>query len=91
MTFKIPERLYKTTDGRLVRHGDPEAAFLAFPAGHELSEEEAQRWGVTAFYAAVKARSAPVENKMATAPSNKSAPRVDPGAVKTLTSKGSET
>lgn len=91
MTFTVPERLYKTTDGRLVRHNDPAAAFLAFPAGHELSEEEAQRWGVTAFYAAEKARSAPIESKMAAPPPNKGAHRVDPGAVKTLTSKGSVT
>lgn len=84
MTFIVPERLYKTADGRLVRHNDPEAAFLAFPAGHELSDEEAQRWGVTAFYAAVKARSAPIDNKMAARPADK-------GAVKVSTSKGSGT
>lgn len=48
--FKVPERLYRTGDGRLVRHGDPAGAFLAFPAGYELSDEEATRLGVRAFY-----------------------------------------
>lgn len=80
MTFKVPERLYRTEEGQLVRHGDPSAAFLAFPAGHEMSDEEAVRWGVRAFYdAAAKARpAATVENKMAARPADK-------GAVKLMT------
>lgn len=82
--FRVPERLYRTESGRLVRHGDPEAAFLAFPVGHELSDEEAERLGVTAFYETLKARSVPIDNKMAARPADKS-------AVKVLTSKGSET
>lgn len=44
--FKVTERVYRTVDGRLVRHGDPTAAFLAFPAGMELSDEEARRSGL---------------------------------------------
>jgi hypothetical protein len=80
MTFKVPERLYHdATKTRLLRHNDPEAAFLAFPAGTELPDEEAKRLGVIAFYAAEeKARSAPVENKMAARPADK-------GGVKLLT------
>jgi hypothetical protein len=73
MTFKVPERIYRTDAGLLVRHGDPRAAFLAFPAGYEMSDEEAQRWGVRAFFDGEKARSAPIVNKMAARPADKSA------------------
>lgn len=81
MTFKVPERLYRTVTGRLVRHNDPEASFLAFPAGHELSDEEAARHGVTAFYAPAPAVSVvngstakPLgEEKMAARPRDKAA------------------
>jgi hypothetical protein len=69
--FKVPERLYRTTDGRLVRHNDPEAAFLAFPAGAELSDEEARRYGVAGFFAE-KARAAAPQNKLGARPSDKS-------------------
>jgi hypothetical protein len=31
---------------RLVREGDPEAAFLAYPAGVSISDEEARRVGL---------------------------------------------
>jgi hypothetical protein len=45
--FRVPRRLYWTADrGRLVQHGDVDAAFLAFPAGHELALEEARRFGL---------------------------------------------
>lgn len=45
--FKVPRRLYWTSDrSRLVPHGDAEAAFLAFPAGAELSLEEARRYRI---------------------------------------------
>ncbi len=47
--YRVPERIYRTLTGRLVRHGHPEAAFLAFPAGMELSDEEAGRTGVLTF------------------------------------------
>lgn len=44
--FRVPRRLYWVADrSRLVPHGDPEAAFLAFPAGAELSDVEARRYG----------------------------------------------
>ena len=66
----VTERIYRTDDGRLVGHGDPDAAFLAFPKGHELSAAEADRYGVTAYLAA---KSAPqVANKMAARPVDKS-------------------
>jgi len=80
MTFVIKERLYHTADKkRLVRHGDLEAAFLAFTPGEELSDVEAQRTGVAAFYAAapipevtaVRQGRTPA-NKMAARPADKS-------------------
>jgi hypothetical protein len=44
--YKVPRRLYWTADrSRLVEHGDMEAAFLAYPAGEEISMEEARRFG----------------------------------------------
>jgi hypothetical protein len=69
--FKVPERLYRTTGDRFVAHGDPEAAFLAFPAGAELSDEEARRLGVAEYFAE-KARATPPQNKMGARPSDKS-------------------
>jgi len=42
----VDKRLYRTADGRLVEEGDSEAAFLAYPAGTELSDEEARRAGL---------------------------------------------
>lgn len=46
MAYKVPFRVCRTTDGRLVREGDPEAAFLAYPEGEELADEEAKRSGL---------------------------------------------
>lgn len=44
---RVQRRLYWTADrSRLVAHGDPAGAFLAFPAGAELSMEEARRYGL---------------------------------------------
>jgi hypothetical protein len=51
MPFKVRDRLYRTNDGRIVGHGDPAGAFLAFTPGQELSDEEARRLGVLAYYA----------------------------------------
>lgn len=78
--FRIPERLYRTADGRLVRHGDPEAAFLAFPEGEQMSEEEAERFGVLAFFGEKNRAEAP-RNKQAPRPADKSAVRVEPEHV----------
>ena len=80
MTFTVRERLYHTADkSRLVRHNDPEAAFLAFTVGQELPVEEARRLGVLAFYAGTDAahgstvkRGRPPANKMAARPADKS-------------------
>lgn len=66
--YKVAERVYRTVDGRLVRHGDPAAAFLAYPAGAELSDEEARRSGLLEL--AEKSRRP--EDKMAGRPRDKS-------------------
>ena len=74
MAFVIKERLYHTADkSRLVRHGDLDAAFLAFTVGQELTDEEALRFGVIAFYAEPVVRQGRTPaNKMAARPADKS-------------------
>jgi hypothetical protein len=76
MPFTVKERLYYTEDRRrLVRHNDPEAAFLAFPVGFELTDDEARRFGVLAFYAAPEAAHGATA-KQGRVPANKMAARV---------------
>lgn len=77
MSYLVPERVYRTANGDLVPHTSVDAAFLAFAAGDQISDEEAERYGVRAYFAksAPKAedKSAPVpQNKMAPAPDDKS-------------------
>ncbi len=50
MGYKIPHHIWRTDDGRLVPHGDPEAAFLAYPAGEELTDHDAEARGVLGVY-----------------------------------------
>lgn len=40
------ERLYLTSDGAVVREGDPRAVTLLVGAGGELADSEAQRYGL---------------------------------------------
>ena len=46
--FKIDRRLYRTLDGRLVEHGDLDAASLAYVPGQEIPEDLAIREGLAA-------------------------------------------
>lgn len=48
--FKVTRRVYRTIDNRLVEHGDPEAAFLAYAVGDEVSDQEARRVGLAALF-----------------------------------------
>lgn len=85
--YRVPARLYWVADrSRLVRHGDPEAAFLAFPAGAELSIEEARRFRlldtVDTPVTPEKLRAEP-ENKRGARPADKAAGKV--AAVKETT------
>lgn len=73
--FRVPIRVYRTADGRLVKHGDPDAAFLAYPAGMELSEEEATRFGVAALFERKSAGRA--QDKMASRPADKAVHRTN--------------
>lgn len=36
--MKATERVFRTADGRHVRESHPDAAFLAYPVGHEMPE-----------------------------------------------------
>lgn len=37
--MKATERVWRTTDGRHVPEAHPDAAFLAYPVGHEMPDE----------------------------------------------------
>ena len=59
------ERLYLTADKeRVVKEGDPDAAFLFVTPGKEISAEDAKRYGIK--------EAAKPANKEAEAPANKS-------------------
>jgi hypothetical protein len=63
-SVKATERLYLTADReRVVKEGDPDAAFLFSTPGKEISAEDAKRFGI-------KAASKPAD-KQAPAPENK--------------------
>lgn len=89
--FTVPRRLYwDKARIRLVEHGDPAAAFLAFPPGTELSLEEARRFRLLdlvdtpvtapAPESAVKMAAAP-ENKLGALDANKSGVVAEPAVV----------
>lgn len=68
MSVLITRRLWLTADReRVVEEGDPSAAFLLAAEGDEVSDEDAERYGVEAvLLAEVKAvASAEVEDKAA--------------------------
>lgn len=48
--YTVPKHIWRTTDGHLVPHGDLEAAFLAYPAGEELTDHDAKEKGVLGIY-----------------------------------------
>lgn len=48
--YTVPKHIWRTTDDRLVPHGDLEAAFLAYPAGTEMSDHDAEARGVPDVY-----------------------------------------
>jgi hypothetical protein len=73
MAVKVQQRLcWDSTRRRLLPDGHPDAAFLAYPAGTEVSDEEARRVGIpVAGPAEPKARKTPPADKMAPVPQNK--------------------
>lgn len=78
--FTVPERVCRTASGELVAETDLEAAFLLYPEGTQLSDEEADRSGVAAYFATTPdpepaepdvKMAPPVANKMAAPPADK--------------------
>jgi hypothetical protein len=70
---KATERLYLTVDrSRVVKEGDPDAAFLYRTPGKEISADDMKRYGLTESKAEKnaesKAQNAPPENKAEAAP-----------------------
>lgn len=57
--YTVPNHIWRTADGRLVPHGDLEAAFLAFPKGEELTDHDAKEKGVLGIYPDEEADSGP--------------------------------
>lgn len=66
-TFTVTERLYLTNDDKLVKEGDPRAAFLYSTPGKEIPMVEAEKYGLAP---TAKAASAPADKAKA-APANK--------------------
>jgi hypothetical protein len=91
VTFRVIVHKWWNADrSRLVDSGDPDAAFLAFPAGTELAESEARKVGLLAVKPAVpvtepdpvpepeqKIRSGRPADKMGPRPVTKAAHRDD--------------
>jgi hypothetical protein len=50
MTYKVPRHIWRTADGRLVSDGHLDAAFLAYPAGEEISDSVAEEKGLLGVY-----------------------------------------
>ena len=69
--YRVPQHIWKTADGKLVPHGHPDAAYLAYAAGDELTDHDAQARGLLAVYPE-KAKRKPADKAMAK-PADKSA------------------
>ncbi len=54
--YRVPEHIWRTSDGRLVLTGDPAAAVLAYACGDEMSDTEARRLGIVDAVAGKPAR-----------------------------------
>lgn len=63
----VQGQVWRTNDGRLVPSGDPDAAFLAFAAGQEVADREADRLGLSDY---LKSRDKP-QDKAITRPQDK--------------------
>lgn len=70
--MKADRKLYLTADReRVVEEGDPEAAFLLAAPGKEISDADAEKYGLKPAPAAEEKEAAPADNKQAAAPANK--------------------
>lgn len=70
----VTEHVWRTTDGRYVPAGHPDAAFLAHAPGVEIPDREAQRIGLSDY---LKSRSKPAQDKSMGRPFDKG--RTAPG------------
>lgn len=71
----IESHLWETADGRLVETGHPDAAVLAYPAGTEISDEEAEKRGLKKADKPADKQAAKSQDKQAEPPANKAAKR----------------
>lgn len=62
--FKVPAHIWRTKDGEFVPHGHADAAFLAYAAGDELSDQEAKARGLLTVYPE-KSRRKPADKAVA--------------------------
>ncbi|MFD6069436.1 hypothetical protein [Amycolatopsis lurida] len=44
--YTVDKHIWRTADGNFVEHGHPDAAILAFPAGTEVPDADAKRFGL---------------------------------------------
>jgi hypothetical protein len=75
--YTVENHIWRTADGDLVEHGNPDAAILAYPAGTEVADDEAKKLGLADVgkakpdtKAAPKAKPAPA-NKAVDKPADK--------------------
>ncbi len=68
--YTSEKRLYLTAEGKVVEEGDPNAATLLVGIGGQLSDEDAERYGLTGKATDEKAKPAPA-NKAKTPTENK--------------------
>jgi hypothetical protein len=88
--YTAPVKLWLTEDKkRVVEDGDPEMAHLFLPAGHQIPEEEARKYGLIKSAKAPKAEKAaqPAEDKKAAKPEDKKAAKPTDKSVKKPASK----
>lgn len=69
---KADRRVYRTADGQLVGEGDPQAAFLAYPVGEDVADDDADAYRALVAGGRAKAAAKPTD-KAAAKPADKAA------------------
>jgi hypothetical protein len=75
------ERLWRTGDGRLVRDGDPDGEFLAYPAGSRIEAKDEH------LVPSVEPEPKPARAKAAAKPADKQAAKPDDKQAETADNK----
>lgn len=70
--MKLDRRIYRTGDGRLVEQNDPDAAYLEYPAGTELSDHAARNLGLASDAGEGQKKRSKPRDKSRSAPEDKS-------------------